>query len=304
METALSDTATAPPPESVIVLRIQDYAGRPVAEQTRLKAQLEALVAIAIQPLRAADRIVLDAPEGAAIVILGDPERALQIAERSQAAAADLPVAIGINHGPVMLVQDARRGTGLMGDGIAAGLTLAKAAAPGGFVASRSFHEALGAAAPARAAELGSAGVFTDPSVRTHELFARNEAAASARRRRLYRYGALLVCGIVGLGLAARFAGLRKEGPPRPAFIEFEIKPRGEIAVDGVVKGTSPPLKRLELSAGPHSIEVRNRAFPPLKFEVNLAPDEQITVSHSFAMPKKKAAEEGFLQSLRRKLGL
>jgi len=57
------------------------------------------------------------------------------------------------------------------------------------------------------------------------------------------------------------------------------------------------------LSAGAHRIEVRHRAFPPLVAEVNLGPDEQMTLSHSFASPRKKPADEGFWQRLRRKMG-
>jgi hypothetical protein len=298
----MNEPATAPALASVIVLTLRNFTRSPVPEQARMKAQLEALVATAIRPLRAAERIVLDAPEGAAVVVLDDPEKALQLAERAEAAAADLSLTIGVNHGPVKVVSDARRGTGIVGDGVAAALTLASAAEPGRFVASRAFHEELESVAPARAAELDSAGMITDLRLRTHELFTRNRQAANARRRKLYGFGALMVAAIVGLGIAAR-AELRKELPPRPAYIEFQITPRGEIVVDGVVKGTSPPLTRLELSAGAHRIEVRNRAFPPLVAEVNLGPDEQMTLSHSFANPKRKSADEGYWQRMRRKVG-
>jgi len=298
----MNETATAPALASVIVLTLRDFMRSPVPERARMKAQLEALVALAVKPLPTAGRIVLDAPEGAAVVVLDDPEKALQLAERAEAAAADLSLAIGVNHGPVKVVSDARRGTGIVGDGVAAALTLANAAAPGRFVASRAFHEALESVAPARAAELDPAGVITDLRLRTHELFTRNQQAAGSRRRKLYGIGALVAAAIVGLGIAARIE-FRRELPPRPAYIEFQIAPRGEIVVDGVVKGTSPPLTRLELSAGPHRIEVRYRTFPPLVAEVNLAPDEQMTLSHSFASPKKKPAEESGWQRFRRKMG-
>jgi len=299
----MTEPAAAPALASVIVLTLRNFARSPVPERARMKAQLEALVANAIKPLRTAERIVLDAPEGAAIVVLDDPEKALQLAERAEAEAADLSLTIGVNHGPLKVVADARRGTGLIGDGVAAALTLASAADPGRFVASRAFHEALESVAPARAAELDPAGVLTDRRLRTYELFTRNRQAANVRRRRLYGFGALVAAALVGLGIAARVE-IRREIPPRPAYIEFQITPRGEIVVDGVVKGTSPPLTRLELSAGAHRIEVRHRAFPPLVAEVNLGPDEQMTLSHSFASPRKKPADEGYWQRLRRKMGI
>lgn len=284
----MNETASAPVLASVIVLKIQDFTRRPVTDQTRLKAQLEALVGIAIQSLPAADRIVLDAPGGVAVVVLGGPRDALELAERSQAAAADLPLCIGVNHGPVKHASDAHRGSGLVGDGIAAAATLANVATPGRFLVSRSYHEALASRAPDRAKDLGPAGVYTDASVRTHEIFALDRQAARAHRRRLIAVGTLAVIGILGLGLAARV--VRHGGVmAQPAVIEFEITPRGEVFIDGVLKGRTPPLKRLEVRPGPHTIEVRNSAYPPLRLEVNLGSAEEMIISHSFSSPKSAA---------------
>lgn len=281
---------TAPVLASVIVLKIRDFTRRPVTDQTKLKAQLEALVAMAIQSLPAADRIVLDAPGGVAVVVLGGPRDALELAERSQAAAADLPLCIGVNHGPVKHASDAHRGSGLVGDGIAAGATLANVATPGRFLVSRSYHEALASCAPDRAKDLGPAGVHTDASVRTHEIFALDRQAARAHRRRLIAIGALTVAAILGMGTAARFARLdRAPVPVLPAVIQFEITPRGDVLIDGVEKGRSPPLKRLEVRPGLHTIEVRHSSYPPLKLEVNLRPEQEMIISHSFSSPKSAA---------------
>src|SRR6266571_2097843 len=54
---------------SVVFLKIQEFARRPVQEQTRLRAQLEAVVAVTAAELAPAGRIVLDAADGAAIVL-------------------------------------------------------------------------------------------------------------------------------------------------------------------------------------------------------------------------------------------
>lgn len=300
----------APSLASVIALKIHEFTRRPVADQARLKSQLEALVALAIQPLPAADRIVLEMPDGAAVVVLGGAQAALEVAERSQAAAGDLPLCIGVNQGPVMPASDPLRGPGLIGDGLAAGVTLANAATPGHFLASRSFHDTLEADAPGRADELQRAGVFTDPQVRTHELFTLDRHAASARRRRLIAIGTFTVIGILGAGIAARLV-LRTAEPLRPAAIEFDIKPRGDIHIDGVLKGRSPPLTRIELDPGPHTIEIRNNPHPPLRLEVDLGSAEEMTIAHSFAGPKapakgtskKQDGADDFLRDLRRKWG-
>lgn len=307
----MNEIVSTPTLASAVVLKIQEFTRRPVAEQTKLKAQVEALVALAIRSLPAAERIVLDASDGVAVVVLGSPKDALELAERSQAAAADLPLGIGVNHGPVKPATDALRGPGLVGDGLAAGMTLANVATPGRFLASRSFYEALEAFAPSRADDLGAAGVFTDSNVRTHELFALDQQAAHARRRRLIAVGTLAVIGILGLGLAARV--VRHGGVmAQPAVIEFEITPRGEVFIDGVLKGRTPPLKRLEVRPGPHTIEVRNSSYPPLRLEVNLGSAEEMTISHSFSSPKsatksktqsaRESARE-LVRDVRRQLG-
>ncbi len=297
---------------SVIVLKIQSFSSRAVAEQTQLKARMEALVTLAIEPLPADGRIVLDLPDGLAVVVLDNPRDALELAERAQAAAAALPIGIGGNHGPVTPATDALRGGGLTGDGLATGMILAGAAQPtksaapgwrrslatgmilagaaqpGRFLLSRAFYEALRAVAPSRAQALGAAGVFTDRNVRTHELFALDPQAAPARRRRLMAAGTLAVIGILGLGFAARSVVQALLVVP-PAIVKFAIKPGGEIYVDGILKGNTPPLTSLELKPGPHSIEVRNTTFPPLRLEINLASAEETTIKHTFERPRAPA---------------
>ena len=78
---------------SVVFLRIQDFARRPASEQARLRAQLEAVVAVTTAELEPASRIVLEASDGTAVVVLQDPRGALRLAERAlTAAAAGLPL--------------------------------------------------------------------------------------------------------------------------------------------------------------------------------------------------------------------
>ena len=293
---AAESGSTAPPPTlaSVIVLKLREFTRQPVIEQVRLKASLESLVRAAIEPLPAAERVVLDVPDGLALVVLGSPGQALDLALRAQAAAADLPLCIGINHGPVMIASEALRGPGLVGDGLASGVTLANAAAPGRLVASRSFREALKDAAPARAAELRRAGVYTDANVRTHELFALDRRTVLVRRWPLIVFGTLTVAAIIGAGFAARHARLDvppiPEPPPvLPAVIHLDITPRGDVYTDGVLQGSSPPLTEIEVYPGPHTIEVRNAANPPLRLELSLGSGEKMTITHSFVAPKPQA---------------
>src|SRR5437870_8911883 len=103
---------------SVVFLRIPDFARRPASEQARLRAQLEAVVAVTTAELEPASRIVLEASDGTAIVLLGEPVGALRLAQRAlSASAAGLPLAAGLNHGALQL--SGRKGAEAMtGDAI------------------------------------------------------------------------------------------------------------------------------------------------------------------------------------------
>ena len=275
---------------SVVVLRIAEFTRKPVAEQFRLKERLDALVTFAIRPVPTASRIVLDAPEGVAVVLLDGPGLALELAKRSQFAAEGLQLCIGVNHGPVMSALDAHNGPGLIGDGLTAGVTLSNAGKPGRFVASRSFREALKASDPRRVRELGPAGTYTDARLRAHELFALDWRPAFARRFWLIVYGTLTVAAIIGAGFTARLARLALEPPPvLPAVIRLEITPRGDVLIDGVRQGASPPLTQVDVDPGPHTIEVRNHPSPPLKLEVSLGSGEGMTITHAFVAPAAKS---------------
>lgn len=281
-----NNTASPPTLASVVVLRIAEFTRKPVAEQFRLKERLDALVTFAIRPVPTAARIVLDAPEGVAVVLLDGPGLALDLAKRSQFAAEGLRLCIGVNHGPVMSALDAHNGPGLIGDGLTTGVTLSNAGTPGRFVASRSFREALKASDPRRVRELGPAGTYTDAQLRAHELFTLDWRPAFARRFRLIVYGTLTVVAIIGAGFTARLARLALEPPPvLPAVIRLEITPRGIVFIDGEVRGTSPPLTEIAVDPGPHTIEVRNHPSPPLKLEVSLGSGEGMTITHSFVAP-------------------
>src|SRR3970282_157186 len=156
---------------SVAFLKIHDFGRRPVVEQARLRAQLEAVVAGALPELKENARIVLDAADGIALVVLDDPRAVLALAGRTLAAGAvGLPLSIGINHGPVK--QSAKgKSEGLLGDGIAVSAAIAELAGPQKLLLTRDFRQALEDAAPGAEGALARAGTHTDASPRAHELY-------------------------------------------------------------------------------------------------------------------------------------
>jgi len=189
---------------SVVFLKIQEFARRPVQEQARLRAQLEAVVAVTAAELAPASRIVLDAADGAAIVVLGDPRGALHLAGRALAAtAAGLPLCIGVNHGAVQMAS-IREDDGMIGDGIAVAASVAEFASPARLLMTRSFRDAMADASPGLESGLFPAGVFTDAGLRTHELFSPDGRVAERRRTRFFALAVAAAIGLVGAGVAAR----------------------------------------------------------------------------------------------------
>jgi hypothetical protein len=189
---------------SVVFLKIQDFARRSATEQARLRAQLQAVVAVTAAEIPPAGRIMLDAADGAAVVVLDDPRGALRLAERAlTAVAVGLPLSAGINHGALQL-SGRKGGEGMTGDGIAVAAAVAAFGAASRLLTSRSFRDALAEAAPGREAALVAAGTFTDPGLRTHELFAPDDRAFARRSRRYTAIAAVLAIALIGGGIAVR----------------------------------------------------------------------------------------------------
>jgi len=67
-----------------------------------------------------------------------------------------------------------------------------------------------------------------------------------------------------------------------PAVVSLGIAPWGEIYLDGQKKGISPPLNRLQMDPGLHTIEIRNSTFTPFIRTVDLKPGEQLKVTCKF----------------------
>ena len=189
---------------SVVFLKIQDFARRPATEQARLRAQLQAVIAVTAAEIPPAGRVMLDAADGAAIVVLDDPRAALRLAERAlTAVAVGLPLSAGLNHGALELAGR-KRGEGMTGDGIAVAAAVAAFAPQARVLVSRAFRDAIAEVAPGAEAALAPAGTFTDPGLRTHEVFGPNERAPGRRSRRYSAIALVVALALVGTGIAVR----------------------------------------------------------------------------------------------------
>lgn len=69
---------------------------------------------------------------------------------------------------------------------------------------------------------------------------------------------------------------------PATGALNLAVSPWGEVEVDGTAAGTTPPLTRLTLPAGMHTITLRNADFPPHTVQVQVSADKPVTLRHRF----------------------
>ena len=55
-----------------------------------------------------------------------------------------------------------------------------------------------------------------------------------------------------------------------------------QIEVDGQAAGATPPMSRLSLAEGAHTITVRNADFAPYTVQVQVSADKPVTIRHRF----------------------
>jgi serine/threonine-protein kinase len=74
--------------------------------------------------------------------------------------------------------------------------------------------------------------------------------------------------------------------PPAPApatgTVQIAVSPWGNVEIDGVPAGTTPPLTRLTLPTGTHTITIRNEDFPPYTTTLEVTADKPVTLRHRF----------------------
>jgi class 3 adenylate cyclase len=69
---------------------------------------------------------------------------------------------------------------------------------------------------------------------------------------------------------------------PGGGRVELAVTPWGEVLVDGKSRGVSPPLRVLDVSAGAHTIEIRNSTFPAHVEQVQVKAGEAVRIRHRF----------------------
>ncbi len=74
----------------------------------------------------------------------------------------------------------------------------------------------------------------------------------------------------------------RKAAAVRPATLSLNIRPWGEVYVDGKKIGVTPPLHNIKVSSGTRKIVVRNANAPPFHATLDIQPNTLMQVTHRF----------------------
>ena len=162
---------------TVVFVDIVSYSEAPVSKQAEMKAQFSGLLATALEHTPAADRLLVDTGDGAALCFLGDPEDGLFAANSLRAGVLDLSqpdplrLRIGVNLGPVRFVKDVNNQRNVIGDGINVAQRVMGFAAPNQILVSRSYYEVVSRLSPEYGQLFQYVGLHKDKHVREHEVY-------------------------------------------------------------------------------------------------------------------------------------
>ncbi|WP_175167892.1 serine/threonine protein kinase [Achromobacter sp. CF-sbj1-Ac2-l] len=84
---------------------------------------------------------------------------------------------------------------------------------------------------------------------------------------------------------AASAAAPQDDAPkpkPVPVLVRLDIRPWGEVWINGVARGISPPVKELRLIPGKYQVLLRNADLPPYRATLEVKPGKPAVISHTF----------------------
>lgn len=167
---------------SVLFLDIQGYSRLTVAEQLQVKREFNAMLAGALEAVDEDDRLLLDTGDGAAVTFLGPPEDALFVGLIVREQPKAISVRMGINLGPVRLLNDINGHINIVGDGINVAQRIMDFSRPGQLMVSRSFHDVASRLSRKYGEFFQSEEAREDKHGRTHEIYSVVEEAHSGLR--------------------------------------------------------------------------------------------------------------------------
>jgi hypothetical protein len=164
---------------SILFLDIVNYSSQSVQLQMKWKRRFNQYLEEALGDVPEKERVLLDTGDGAVICFLGGPDTAVVPAlklrsffvgdERAQPSA--MLVRMGINLGPVKLVQDINGHPNALGDGINAGQRVMSFAGDNQILVSRSFYEVVSWLSDCYGSMFRFVGAKKDKHAREHVLY-------------------------------------------------------------------------------------------------------------------------------------
>ena len=154
-----------------------------------------------------------------------------------------------------------------------------EAAAASAAAASAAAQASAASAAMALDTGSGTAPVASTPTVAP---VAAAESAAAKNADRTIVSKAEAARRRKAMAVATVTEGVPISAVLSEGVVQLAVSPWGQVEVDGKPMGTSPPLTRLTLTSGNHTITVRNTDFPAYTTTVTVDGESPVTLRHRF----------------------
>ena len=164
---------------TVLFMDIVGYSKLSVDRQMTVKQNFSTLVSDALRILPNEDCIKLDTGDGLAMCYLGAPEDVLYVAVGLRDAFVDVSaicgtcysVRMGINLGPVKILEDINGQRNTIGDGINAAQRIMSFAQPNQLLVSRAYYDVISCLSEENPRMFAYIGVHNDKHVRKYDVY-------------------------------------------------------------------------------------------------------------------------------------
>jgi Adenylate and Guanylate cyclase catalytic domain len=164
---------------TVLFMDIVGYSKLSVDQQMMVKQHFSTLVSDSLRSLPNEDCIKLDTGDGLAMCYLGAPEDVLYVAVGLRDAFIDVnaicgtcySVRLGINLGPVKILEDINGQRNTIGDGINAAQRIMSFAKPNQLLVSRAYYDVISCLSEGNPQMFAYIGVHNDKHVRKYDVY-------------------------------------------------------------------------------------------------------------------------------------
>jgi len=164
---------------TVLFMDIVSYSTHSVEHQMMVKQNFSNLASDALRSLPDEDCIKLDTGDGLAVCYLGAPEDMLYVAIGLRDAFVDVKaicttcysVRMGINLGPVKILEDINGQRNAIGDGINSAQRIMSFAQPNQLLVSRTYYDVISCLSEENPKMFAYIGVHNDKHVRKYDVY-------------------------------------------------------------------------------------------------------------------------------------